>query len=82
MAFNLFNRSKKEPKAPKQEQQVEAAKKAEPTSGPSVVAPAGNILKRYFVSEKSTRGFATNQYTFEVDRRATKTDIRDAVERG
>ena len=23
-----------------------------------------------------------NQYTFEVDRRATKTDVRDAVERG
>ena len=82
MAFNLFNRSKKEPKAPKQDQQVQYAAKEEPTSGPSVTAPAGTILKRYFVSEKSTRGFSANQFTFEVDRRATKTDIRDAVERG
>ncbi len=78
MAFNLFNKSKKEPKAPKQEPQVQS----EAVSGPSVAAPAGTILKRYFVSEKSTRGFAVNQFTFEVDRRATKTDVRDAVERG
>ncbi|MEK7638256.1 MAG: 50S ribosomal protein L23 [Patescibacteria group bacterium] len=78
MAFNLFNKSKKEPKAPKQEPQVQD----EVLTGPSVSAPAGTILKRYFVSEKSTRGFAANQYTFEVDRRATKTDVRDAVERG
>jgi len=82
MAFNLFNRSKKEPKAPKQELQVQQASKEEPTSGPSVTAPAGSVLKRYFISEKSTRGFAANQFTFEVDRRATKTDVRDAVERG
>lgn len=79
MAFNLFGKSKgKEPKALKQEPQVQS----EIVSGPSVSAPAGTILKRYFVSEKSTRGFAANQFTFEVDRRATKTDIRDAVERG
>ena len=79
MAFNLFGKSKsKEPKAPKQEPQVQD----EVLTGPSVSAPAGTILKRYFVSEKSTRGFAANQYTFEVDRRATKTDVRDAVERG
>ena len=79
MAFNLFGKSKsKEPKAPKQEPQVQD----EVLTGPSVSAPAGTILKRYFVSEKSTRGFAANQYTFEVDRRASKTDVRDAVERG
>jgi large subunit ribosomal protein L23 len=40
------------------------------------------VLKRYFVSEKSTRGFSMNQYTFEVARNATKTEVRDAVERG
>jgi len=40
------------------------------------------VLKRYFVSEKSARGFAINQYTFEVDKSATKTQVRDAVERG
>lgn len=80
MAFNLFNKSKKEPKAPKQAAAVpvEATESATPT----VFAPSGTVLKRYFVSEKSTRGFALNQYTFEVDRRATKTDVRDAVERG
>ncbi len=78
MAFNLFNKSKKQPKTPVQEAQVQD----EPMAGPSVSAPAGSVLKRYFVSEKSTRGFAANQFTFEVDRRATKTDVRDAVERG
>lgn len=80
MAFNLFGKSKKkEPKAPKKEPQVQDAALVQ---GSTVAAPAGTILKRYFVSEKSTRGFAVNQFTFEVDRRATKTDIRDAVERG
>lgn len=80
MAFNFFNKSKKEPKPPKQA----AAAPVETTEAatPTVLAPSGTILKRYFVSEKSTRGFALNQYTFEVDRRATKTDVRDAVERG
>lgn len=85
MAFNIFNRSKKEPKASKQEPQALPAGRQvqdEVMAGPSVSAPAGTILKRYFVSEKSTRGFAANQFTFEVDRRATKTDVRDAVERG
>lgn len=81
MAFNLFNKSKKEPKAPKQAATVTDVTPAE-SSGPSVFAPAGTVLKRYFVSEKSTRGFAVNQYTFEVDRTATKTEVKDAVERG
>lgn len=80
MAFNFWRKSNKEPKPPKQAE----AKPAEvvESSTPSVLAPAGTVLKRYFVSEKSTRGFPMNQYTFEVDRRATKTDVRDAVERG
>ncbi len=78
MAFNLFNKSKKEPKAPKQESQVQSA----PAVTASAPAPMGNVLKRFFVSEKSTRGFAMNQYTFEVDKHATKTQVRDAVKRG
>jgi len=81
MAFNFFNKSKKEPKAPKQAATVTDVT-PEASSAPSIFAPSGNILKRYFVSEKSTRGFALNQYTFEVDRSATKTAIKDAVERG
>ena len=81
MAFNFWSKSKKEPKAPKQAV-AKVADEAPVSTGPTVSAPAGTILKRYFVSEKSTRGFALNQYTFEVDRRATKTDVRDAVERG
>lgn len=77
MAFSLFKKKSKEPKAPKQPV-VEAA----PVVGaPSIPAPVGSVLKRTFVSEKSTRGFSMNQYTFEVDRAATKTDVRDAVER-
>lgn len=81
MAFNLFNRSKKEPKPPKQAERVVEEKPVD-TATPSVAAPSGTVLKRYFVSEKSTRGFAMNQYTFEVDKTATKTEVRDAVERG
>jgi large subunit ribosomal protein L23 len=80
MAFNFFNKNKKkkiEPVAPSPvEADTQAPMLAAPTSG-----LANEVLKRYFVSEKSTRGFAENQYTFEVDRHATKTAIRDAVER-
>ncbi len=81
MAFNFFNTSKKEPKAPKKA--VEAVQATEVASSDAVItAPSGTVLKRYYVSEKSARGFAINQYTFEVDKSATKTEVRDAVERG
>ena len=81
MALFNFGKSKKEPKAPKKA--VEAVEVSEaPASGASIIAPSGTVLKRYFVSEKSARGFAINQYTFEVDKNATKTEVRDAVERG
>jgi large subunit ribosomal protein L23 len=81
MAFNFFNKSKKDPKPPKKA--VEAVEATEVTSSDAVItAPAGTVLKRYYVSEKSARGFAINQYTFEVDASATKTEVRDAVERG
>ncbi len=83
MAFNLFNREskKKEPKAPTRA--VEAVEATEVQSSEhAVMAPSGTVLKRYYVSEKSARGFAINQFTFEVDKHATKTEVRDAVERG
>ena len=81
MAFNLFNKSKKEPKPPKQAvEAVEATEVA--TTESSMLAPSGTVLKRYFLSEKSSRGIGANQYTFEVVRGATKTEVRDAVERG
>lgn len=81
MAFNLFHKSKKPKKEPKasQEPVAESVSTAPVTAA---LAIAGSVLKRYHVSEKSTRGFAMNQYTFEVDRSSTKTEVRDAVERG
>lgn len=79
MAFNLFHKSKKPKKEPKVSPEATVAGVS---SAPVVAAVSGSVLKRYFVSEKSTRGFAMNQYTFEVERSATKTDVRDAVERG
>ncbi len=83
MAFSFFHKSKKPKNEPKvldtKEQSAPTSEVGAPT--PSVGAGVG-VLKRYFVSEKSTRGFAHNQYTFEVARTATKTDVRDAVERG
>lgn len=39
------------------------------------------ILRKPLLTEKSTQAMeAGNVYTFEVDRRATKTDIKNAVE--
>ena len=81
MAFNFFNTSKKSPKPPKKAMEAVEVTPVE-SSSPTAPAPVGTVLKRYFVSEKSTRGFALNQYTFEVDRAATKTEVKDAVERG
>lgn len=82
MAFNLFNKSKKEPKAPKKAMESVEATEVASTDTVSITAPVGSVLKRYFVSEKSARGFAANQYTFVVDAKATKTEVRDAVELG
>ena len=48
---------------------------------PANVSPE-HVIRRPVLSEKST--FAMNEqkrYTFEVDPRATKTEIKDAVER-
>jgi large subunit ribosomal protein L23 len=75
MAF--FSRKPKNPIATPEPEAVAT----EVAQTPSIKAPAGVVLRRYFVSEKSTRGFALNQYTFEIAPRATKTQVRDAVER-
>ena len=40
-----------------------------------------DVIKRPVVTEKSTVAQQENMYTFEVDRRATKFDIRDAVQK-
>lgn len=37
-------------------------------------------IKRPLLTEKSTAGMELNHYTFEVDRRASKTEIKQAVE--
>jgi large subunit ribosomal protein L23 len=38
------------------------------------------VIKRPVITEKSNIATAENQYTFEVDRRANKSQIRDAIE--
>lgn len=38
------------------------------------------VIKRPLVTEKGTFANEINRYTFEVDPRATKTDIKSAVE--
>ena len=78
MAFNWFKKKEKDNK-PKQTPAVESTPS---TSRSSVRAASSDaVLKRFYVSEKGTRGMANNQYTFEIARNATKTQVRDAVER-
>jgi large subunit ribosomal protein L23 len=38
------------------------------------------VIKRPIITEKSNIATADNQYTFQVDRRANKTQVRDAIE--
>jgi len=40
---------------------------------------ARSVIIRPIISEKSYAGIENNRYTFEVDKRATKPEIRDAV---
>ncbi len=40
-----------------------------------------NIIKRPLVTEKNTKHQAMSAYVFEVDRKATKKEIRTAVEK-
>ncbi|MFJ8263935.1 50S ribosomal protein L23 [Rummeliibacillus sp. NPDC094406] len=41
---------------------------------------ARNVLKRPVITERSSEQMAENKYTFEVDTRANKTEVKDAVE--
>ena len=39
-----------------------------------------DVIRRPLITEKATRALELNQYTFEVDHRAAKPDIKAAVE--
>ena len=39
-----------------------------------------DVIRRPLITEKATRAIEQNQYTFEVDHRAAKPDIKAAVE--
>ena len=39
-----------------------------------------DVIKRPIITEKSSNQLTTNVYTFEVDSRATKTDVKVAIE--
>ncbi|AMX00497.1 50S ribosomal protein L23 [Rummeliibacillus sp. G93] len=41
---------------------------------------AREVLKRPVITERSSEQMAENKYTFEVDTRANKTEVKDAVE--
>ncbi len=40
-----------------------------------------DVIRRPLITEKATRGIDINQYTFEVDPRAAKPDIKAAIEK-
>ena len=40
-----------------------------------------DLIRRPLITEKATRGLDLNQYTFEVDPRAAKPQIKEAVEK-
>ena len=40
-----------------------------------------DVIRRPLITEKATRGLENNQYTFEVDPRAAKPDIKAAIEK-
>ena len=39
-----------------------------------------DVIKRPIITERSTEQMADKRYTFEVDKRANKTEIKNAVE--
>ena len=39
------------------------------------------VIRKPLLTEKTTLAMEEGQYAFEVDRRATKTDIKEAIER-
>ncbi len=44
-------------------------------------ARLADVIRRPLITEKATRGLDLNQYTFEVDHRAAKPDIKAAIEK-
>jgi len=40
-----------------------------------------DVIRRPLITEKATKGIEFNQYTFEVDHRAAKPEIKAAVEK-
>ena len=40
-----------------------------------------DVIRRPLITEKATKGIDINQYTFEVDPRAAKPDIKAAIEK-
>ncbi len=40
-----------------------------------------DVIRRPLITEKATKALDLNQYTFEVDPRATKPDIKAAIEK-
>ena len=40
-----------------------------------------DVIRRPLITEKATKALELNQYTFEVDHRAAKPDIKPAVEK-
>jgi large subunit ribosomal protein L23 len=80
--LDLFKKKRKEPKAPTAKTpEVQAASETE-AAGPALAAPTtATVLKHFHVSEKASRGIEQNQYTFIVAAHATKTQVRDAVQR-
>jgi len=79
--MNLFGKKQKEPKKPTKASEASVPADTQEEVRPSVLAPASPALRSFHVSEKSTRGMSLNQYTFMVDSRATKTQVRDAVKK-
>ena len=39
-----------------------------------------DVIRRPLITEKATRALEINQYTFEVDPRSNKTEIKNAIE--
>lgn len=86
MALGLFKK-KKEGTAPpvaggqKKDEQGSVSPEQRPAQAAGSVAPALHAIIHAYMSEKSSRGNAFGQYTFVVERRATKRDISRAISR-
>ena len=81
--FDWFKKNKQDPKLRQVARDVasEESENNETSVGASAGSATGSVLRYSHVSEKATRGFAVNQYTFIVDPRATKSAVRDAVQK-